>query len=892
MCGRLRTSLVLLAVFTLGQVSATLAETLSQGAKINFADLFPQLSSSGKVAVCAKVNGKNIPGDLKGQRFVPLKDKIQRIKARLKRRPAVRLQGTLALLTARQRQAGRLCKKGAPRPLGILRTSPECARADLNRDNRIEFADLKLILRAQKKRRLNLSLYDLNLDGTLNKKDVKFLLQCWAPHGKDSSASNSSSSQHSSASSSSSFSLDLGDLTIPQSRIPGWSHAGVEGGIPDSTTWPVINALDFGAVPNDGIDDADAINAAINSAAEQAAPTAVLLPAGTYNLLQPKKIILKSNVVLKGGGADKTFIFSSQGSSPSDGIEFKGAEHYETFRSPLIGLQDGKTTLTLERFDFENYYPGFSLEPGSRISLQGSTGLDCDGDGVWETSWGACSGQEVDSVSGSTVTLTRNVILELVSQSVPDQTCAEIGGSICTPSQYCAGYMSITSDSNKCCNQRRCGALNFLAYPSQRPVGGLNRGSDTITLAQAPYFEVGDYVIIRQDNDERIASNAWFAPGIGQIVKVAGLGANSIKIFPALRDDLKLDYNPRITKPDMLHNAGVEDLKIEFGDVDPVPLYKGDVISFRYAINSWVKNVHARNAYAVFAELAESARIAIVDSYFETVQKPDYTNSYALSFGRMASDCLASNNIFEDVWVTGIFAGSANGNVYSYNYDKDIRQRDHGIIHHGTYPFANLIEGNDAYRITHDRWWGRQGPRITYFRNRASEIRTSLNGWETDIVADELNIIGNSAAYFLSFPWCTYPEVCFPFDRDTTNMWAEKNRFTSLLIAYDTGPTTVYVPEPGVCPLAPELCAGFAGPRVKTCNGYCYTQTGYDGLTPPPTWQGFNMPASLYLAGPPSFWCKELPWPALGADIDDYSAELNKLPAQRRYEGLPCTRVD
>jgi len=34
--------------------------------------------------------------------------------------------------------------------------------------------------------------------------------------------------------------IDLGDLTIPVSRIPDWTNAGVDGGIPDISSWPVI----------------------------------------------------------------------------------------------------------------------------------------------------------------------------------------------------------------------------------------------------------------------------------------------------------------------------------------------------------------------------------------------------------------------------------------------------------------------------------------------------------------------------------------------------------------------------------------------------------------------------------------------------------------------------
>ncbi len=47
-----------------------------------------------------------------------------------------------------------------------------------------------------------------------------------------------------------------------------------------------------------------------------------------------------------------------------------------------------------------------------------------------------------------------------------------------------------------------------------------------------------------------------------------------------------------------------------------------------------------------------------------------------------------------------------------------------------------------------------------------------------------------------------------------------------------------------------------------------------------------TLPDSLYLSRLPEWWCKETPWPAIGPDVAGYA---NKIPAQRRFEGLPCT---
>ncbi|MBN2518144.1 MAG: hypothetical protein JXB14_04825, partial [Candidatus Altiarchaeota archaeon] len=280
--------------------------------------------------------------------------------------------------------------------------------------------------------------------------------------------------------------IDLGDLQIPPERIPTWDP-GVEGGIPDTSSWTVVNALDFGATPNDDTDDTAGINAAITNAAGFGAPAVVLLPEGAYRVTQPDEISLKSNVVLGGEGPDKTVIYSSLGSTTSNGIEINGREHSETLRATRIDTQNGRTVLTVNGFNFDNYYPGYKLESGSKVYVQGSRGLDCTQDGQWETHYGACSNEEVYAVSGDALTLTDDVVLENVSHNISDKTCAEVKGSICRPDQYCYNNMFNTSDTPRCCNQSKCAYLNFLVYPQQNIIDGLNKGTDTLTLTQSPF---------------------------------------------------------------------------------------------------------------------------------------------------------------------------------------------------------------------------------------------------------------------------------------------------------------------------------------------------------------------------------------------------------------------
>lgn len=86
----------------------------------------------------------------------------------------------------------------------------------------------------------------------------------------------------------------------PSGALPDWSQAGL------SETPPALlgerQALDFGAIPNDGLDDAAAIQAALDDL--NGMPGLVLLGPGRYRIEQA--IDLPSGAVLRGMGADST----------------------------------------------------------------------------------------------------------------------------------------------------------------------------------------------------------------------------------------------------------------------------------------------------------------------------------------------------------------------------------------------------------------------------------------------------------------------------------------------------------------------------------------------------------------------------------------------------------
>jgi hypothetical protein len=112
-----------------------------------------------------------------------------------------------------------------------------------------------------------------------------------------------------------------------KSILPDFSYAGYEYGekaIPDVVN-KVFNVTDFGAIPNDGIDDSKQIQAAVDSAAQNGGGI-VLFPPGVFNVNMDTTSldiirINGSNIVMRGAGSGKagTTIFSgSQTTQPEE----------------------------------------------------------------------------------------------------------------------------------------------------------------------------------------------------------------------------------------------------------------------------------------------------------------------------------------------------------------------------------------------------------------------------------------------------------------------------------------------------------------------------------------------------------------------------------------------
>jgi hypothetical protein len=412
----------------------------------------------------------------------------------------------------------------------------------------------------------------------------------------------------------------------------------------------------------------------------------------------------------------------------------------------------------------------------------------------------------------------------------------------------------------------------------------LPKGTNVIQLADVSSLNVGDFLHMLQDNNPSYIQDA--AGGklyMSHIAKVVAISGNRVTLDRPLRHAFGTGFRPRAQRMKPVANAGLEDMKVMF-DLNAFSanesLYGegrfGPTSNFEYAVNCWVKNVSFYHAHKNHVRIQRSARITVTGSRFEKIYE-DSSGRYSIALQESAVDNLITNGISVNLKVGVLFQRGASGNVYSYNFHVGSTQYKGVHFGHGQYPHENLIEGVDSMNNTFqigDNYWGQNGPRNTAFRNRlrgTGWFMTHDSG-APDPITPDFNLLLNSGYAFYRAPFCNYGAKgnCGNVDDKSTGFWAERN------FATDTRPDG-----------SPSGSSSYGFVMRSPESTTTLIETLHEGPRAPSSWQGLEFPASLYLDGPPEFWGKNMPWPAIGADVDDHSLGFVKLPAQLRYEGTP-----
>lgn len=250
-------------------------------------------------------------------------------------------------------------------------------------------------------------------------------------------------------------------------------------------------------------------------------------------------------------------------------------------------------------------------------------------------------------------------------------------------------------------------------------VGDHAKGSTAITLADASSIKAGDIIEISVENDkEKMVTNPewdqeWARRSVGQNTKVVAVNGNKVEIADQLRNEYKAAFAPNVYKVDPVVNSGIEYLHIYRVDNNDV-----HGVTFERAYNCWMRGVEVNNVRKSTVQVMYSYRVEIRDSYFHDAT--DFSgggHGYGIELMNRSSNCLVENNIFKKFRHSMLLQYGANGNVFGYNYSRELGNDIlPDISLHGTWTHENLFEANVVERAGVGDYWG-PAPYNTFLRN-------------------------------------------------------------------------------------------------------------------------------------------------------------------------------
>lgn len=425
--------------------------------------------------------------------------------------------------------------------------------------------------------------------------------------------------------------LTAADVVGPDGIVyPNWTRAGMAGGIPN-TFKNTVKLSDFGGLPNDGKDDAHAIELAVSAVARHGGGL-VQLDAGQYDMMRPV-IIRDSNITIAGCGVDQTH------------IDFRYV--IEPGKVVFWGVQDGQTVgpkSNLVAFAPPGRFKSFELQ------------LDGQKCGSFHPSQHSGNRSFVSAVPSNKS--------ELFTQGKHQLTAIASYLHGTTKSQtITVNYDPSHVDESPIGIPDGAIAFHGKGFDSDqyRLASDAKRGQNTITLSPGHDLAVGQWIFIRANETparRALVRNAcnW---GIyrNYQVKITKVDNNTITIDRPLRIDFPVADESYVMRLGMIENCGVRDLTIE----QTQDMWLTGVM-FNYAANCWAQRVNVIKCgrHPVYANNASQCEIRDCD-FTEAWFKGGGGTAYV--GWEKSYDCLMENVTTTNMRHAPLFQWSAAGNV-------------------------------------------------------------------------------------------------------------------------------------------------------------------------------------------------------------------------------------
>ena len=645
---------------------------------------------------------------------------------------------------------------------------------------------------------------------------------------------------------------------LDPSRAVDWSHAGVPGGIPSSgVAWTQCGStIAAGAT-------AATINAAI---AACGANQYVLLGAGTFNLTTGVVFNKKSNVVLRGMGANQTFLVFTGAAGcmglnadvcfESGDVNYYGAP--SNVGNWTSGYAPGTTSITLSSKASLAVGVAITLDQLDDTALLLNSGWTNTSGNVWQV-----AESTITPVSVAFNGVTGTQVASLASVTAPHDW------------YWTGGVLYVYSTSNPAS-----------AFGSPGVVASTDDGDIFVCYTPA--------------NVCSITGDSGGSPRTGRsqqqmvtVTSISGTGPYTVGISPGIyMPNWSAGKSPQAWwSSSPLSASGVENLSVDHtssGATVGIGIFNCN--------GCWVKGVRSIDPVRSHVQIFQSNHVTVQDSYFYMT-----ANAQAVSYGVEAipsSDSLIQNNIFQHISGPIVMSGACSGCVVGYNFDVDdifnngsgvYNWQQQSVFPHSVGDDHILIEGNQGAGVYSDDFHGTHHFQ-TIFRNAYNGYQPN-NGTLTisdtqPLIIDAYsrfynivgNVLGSQTTYTNKYENTTSDPNSgnpvyvigvgdvIPNDPNTTRTVMRWGNYTVIPQSTDTPANS------GIRFVPSEVPSGIVN---------------YSNAVPSST----TLPASFYLNAQPAWWPPSKPWPPVGPDVSGgnlagYAGHAYSIPAADCYANV------
>jgi len=373
-----------------------------------------------------------------------------------------------------------------------------------------------------------------------------------------------------------------------------------------------------------------------------------------------------------------------------------------------------------------------------------------------------------------------------------------------------------------------------------------------------------------------------YSTGQQQNIQVVAVNGTQVTISPGIyMSNWRTSQNPKVYwfgAP--ASGVGIENLQLQTASVPglstPIALFA--------ATDSWVKGVSTTvvpSGARAHVRLVQSRHLTVIDSYFSGSGGSGQLNYGVEPYD--CSDCLIQNNIFNSIVSPVLPQAGSEAVVIAYNY---VINPQHDFQLHQEGNTMMLLEGNVGGTILIDTFHG-TNLFTTIFRNRlAGSGVATIDIWANDrfnnILGNVLGTSGTSNLYESSnpaSPTSGWSSIIYRFGFPYIDAVVSYGRCAGGNINFDAlVPSSVFrwgnydTVSGAVRFVNSEVPVGLS----QYANAVPSTQT---------------LPASLYLAGKPSWWPAAKPWPSIGPDVTGgnvtgVGGHAYTIPAQDCYTSI------